>query len=651
MFLPREKKILNMLLKKEKTFTTAELAAELKVDPRTIKADVKKMNEELKVHSCFIRTKRGVGLWLDSDEEGEAYLKSILREQQSYLMPEARKYQVAAELLNASTGRNLGYISMETLANKYFVSKATILNDVNELEPFWKRFGLTCIKKVKYGMCVEGSERQIRLALFDALGQMSEESEFDIYGKTQAVLCDVDVKQVGEIIKAAEKRFKFVLTDLSFHELLIRIAVLLQRTANDHYLEENEEMEPEPQRKEWFVAEFIRERIEECLGRCLPKLELTGLILCLRGLRFQVPMAKVTSREELKVRSPELFEYMMEVLCQIDEKYVLELETDEELACALFSHLECMFYRVESKMYLVNPILQSLKQEMAYEYEIASYLVSRINSKYGIEAADDEIGYITFHIGTAIERNAQRKKKRISATLVCMSGVGSSQFIAVKLKKYFPDLEIKKIISSNVVSELKKEDQDFVISTIPLVLADIFVIQISLFMNDEDIRKIQQYVQTREKRQMDDGLDYSYLKGFWHEEITILGCDLKSKEEVMEVLGNRMFREGYVDEGFVASVFEREKLSDTASGCLVAIPHAFEGHVLKEGIGLMTLKRPVAWGKDKTAQVVFMLALNANTGTDFQKIFKAVFNLTRNFKDVDKILKATSLAKIKNQYL
>lgn len=53
-----------------------------------------------------------------------------------------------------------------------------------------------------------------------------------------------------------------------------------------------------------------------------------------------------------------------------------------------------------------------------------------------------------------------------------------------------------------------------------------------------------------------------------HSEIAMFDCDLKSKEEVIHLLGSRMITEGYVDEGFIDSVFERENLSETALGNL-----------------------------------------------------------------------------------
>ena len=62
-----------------------------------------------------------------------------------------------------------------------------------------------------------------------------------------------------------------------------------------------------------------------------------------------------------------------------------------------------------SKMYTYNPILDAIKKELFYEYEIASFFMSKFTVKYGFNPTEDEIGFITFHIGTSIERMKQKQ--------------------------------------------------------------------------------------------------------------------------------------------------------------------------------------------------------------------------------------------------
>ena len=64
MLLAREKKIVTLLIEHEDKLTTTQIATSLKVSSRTIKADIKKINEELEKHSCSINSHHVVCLFL-----------------------------------------------------------------------------------------------------------------------------------------------------------------------------------------------------------------------------------------------------------------------------------------------------------------------------------------------------------------------------------------------------------------------------------------------------------------------------------------------------------------------------------------------------------------------------------------------------------
>ena len=191
MLLAREKKIVTLLIEHEDKLTTTQIATSLKVSSRTIKADIKKINEELEKHSCRINSQQGVGLWIEYDNhEAKKYLKEVTRDTADlYLSPEVRKYHLAVELLLQDD-----YTSMEVLAKEYYISKATVLNDLNELDELWEHYGVHFIKKVKYGIKVEGNESQIREAELGHVGQaaQADDSNVDLY---------TNVKQAKEFVE------------------------------------------------------------------------------------------------------------------------------------------------------------------------------------------------------------------------------------------------------------------------------------------------------------------------------------------------------------------------------------------------------------------------------------------------------------------
>jgi PTS system galactitol-specific IIA component len=99
-----------------------------------------------------------------------------------------------------------------------------------------------------------------------------------------------------------------------------------------------------------------------------------------------------------------------------------------------------------------------------------------------------------------------------------------------------------------------------------------------------------------------------------------LGMDAENADEVIRNIGGKLLYAGYVREGFVEAVLERERTIPTGLPLSgehnAAIPHTEVGNVIKPGIGLATLVRPVAFhnmvSPEETVDVrlVFVLALD-----------------------------------------
>ena len=111
-------------------------------------------------------------------------------------------------------------------------------------------------------------------------------------------------------------------------------------------------------------------------------------------------------------------------------------------------------------------------------------------------------------------------------------------------------------------------------------------------------------------------------------------------------MGRRLIHEKYVKEGFIESVLKREELAPTSIGDKFAVPHAFEGYVLKTGVGLMTLKKPIVWGNEKV-QIIMMLSIDIREQEQFREIFSELAAITKNKWAIEQILNAERISDIK----
>lgn len=98
-----------------------------------------------------------------------------------------------------------------------------------------------------------------------------------------------------------------------------------------------------------------------------------------------------------------------------------------------------------------------------------------------------------------------------------------------------------------------------------------------------------------------------------------LNMDAKNAEDAIENLGIRLYIDGYVRDTFVDAALAREKKLPTGlplgGEINAAIPHTDIIHVLKPGVAMATLKRPVVFKnmvqpeEDVSVRLVFLLSL------------------------------------------
>ena len=83
---------------------------------------------------------------------------------------------------------------------------------------------------------------------------------------------------------------------------------------------------------------------------------------------------------------------------------------------------------------------------------------------------------------------------------------------------------------------------------------------------------------------------------WFYDENFLMSLEAESKEEAIRVLGNLLYKNGYVKDSFVSAVIAREREFATGlsvEGYGVAIPHTDTHHVIKQTVGVAILKEPI----------------------------------------------------------
>ena len=136
-----------------------------------------------------------------------------------------------------------------------------------------------------------------------------------------------------------------------------------------------------------------------------------------------------------------------------------------------------------------------------------------------------------------------------------------------------------------------------------------------------------------------------------------LGVSISTKEEAINEVGQLLLESGYIEEGYIKSLFGREDISNTYLGNGICIPHGLQENrelILKTGIAVLQIPNGVIWKDGEKAHIVVGIA--AKTDEHIQ-ILAQLTNLLSDeeeakklaiTKDVNDILNALNSEAVEN---
>ena len=79
-----------------------------------------------------------------------------------------------------------------------------------------------------------------------------------------------------------------------------------------------------------------------------------------------------------------------------------------------------MFNRLRNKIYIENPLKDMVKEELAYEFDVATYMAGLFYAEYGIKLGENEICDIALYIGASLSAGAGSEKSGTAKSHDCM---------------------------------------------------------------------------------------------------------------------------------------------------------------------------------------------------------------------------------------
>ncbi|HZG58367.1 BglG family transcription antiterminator, partial [Paenibacillus sp.] len=176
----RQKKIIEALLRASGDLSAGELAGAAGVSARTVHRELPDVEALLGCVGVGLLKKAGAGMRLEGEPERLAALERLLRQADAHeLSPADRRTLLLCELLERDEPAKLF-----ALAHELQVTTPTVTSDLDDVERWAAKDGLTLVRRRGYGVELAGGEARKRRAIARLALETLDES--DVFGLPEA---------------------------------------------------------------------------------------------------------------------------------------------------------------------------------------------------------------------------------------------------------------------------------------------------------------------------------------------------------------------------------------------------------------------------------------------------------------------------------
>lgn len=671
----RTKDIVGELLKTDKTLTIADLARDFKVSERTIRNDLNSINDWLGQNGLSLIALGGSGKIKYKPEIEEVQKFVLENDFYSYkLSKEERRLLMAAILISSSE-----YTTLAGMADMLFVSRVTVINDLDDVKQLISQEDLEVISHSNKGLRVEGAESRKRRMLLLMSRSQREYGQLDFAGSTLNRLMGIDGEEqeiLQKIINEQEHANKSFLTDDSFHELTLYLSILLKRVRQGEYVESQGNMH----NVRYPMASGILKYLSQYCGIVVTEDEVVYLSILLAGLRY---IKKDDFNSDI-VKTQLITRQFIEAVSGTLE---LDFNNDYVFYENLSNHLQSIFEATDI-LFKENPVLRQIldkNKQIGAAVDHDKHIIEKYIRR---PLSSVELTYIAVHICAAMER---KKNKEVSfhVILVCHGGIGTSQLLLERLKKHF-NFRIVDVMPAHEVKRVKKGQADMVISTVRLTDCGIDSVVVTPSLDDTDYLKVGHLIDDiRSRKNLPPRLEKKEItpKGLMnrikpiireyeggnreilldkieeavnryfcvdedeaplfapmlHHLLTAdrirLDVECGDWREAVRASSRRLLEEGVIEGRYVESMIHN--IEENGPYVIIspgfAMPHdAVDAGSVKVGMNLIRLKEPVMFGDEEAEPVRFVCCLSAVDHDRHLRAFFHLVNLLRNpqFKEM-----------------
>lgn len=618
-------KIIHYLLQRNDWVKASELSNYLSVSERQIRKYISTINDKEQI---IISSSQGYKIDKKKYDSFMHKQKHVPTEQ------EKRHKYIIQKLIINSKGYNIF-----DFADELYVSETTIKKDIHIIKSFINKYKLMIVRN-KNIIQLSGNEECMRKLIYSFISDYSFNTQF-FQESFHLFEIQYDYNEIQIKLKDAMKKYRLICNDFSLSNLTIHLIIILNRVESGYQLLENIENEKIIQTNSYRVALIMNDYFMEEYGILFNKSELINISLIIAN---NVSQSNMINYDNLNLRNihnyvdNKYIEITKNIIQQVEENYYL-LPFKESFISKFILHIQNLFFRAHNNFHVRNPLADTIKMSYPLIYDIAVFIAQQIKQNYDIYLNEDEIAFISFHIGSYFEDNSFTKVTRVNCAYIYIEYYDFYKTTLNKICQRFDDkIAITKITSvSDYIDEINPNIDLLILASGINAHFKTKSVYIKPFLDLEDYQKLEEIIDEisyiKQRNELKD-----YILNFFNEQLFYKNPPFIDKDATLLRMTTDLSNLNYTGEDFYNDVLNREALSSTAFHD-IAVPHSLTAKSAhKSFISIALFNEGILWSENKYVHVVAIIGINDNSRRIFSKFFDQLIHMFDNPSNIQKLL-------------
>lgn len=611
-------RILNIMEQKQ-SVTVDYLSEKMDVSSKTIKNDIKEINNSLKGHAIIENKNNSYILYIFDISQYEQLKNEVYMHDDFMNSPNSRTVFIMQKLMNT----DCPYLTDE-LAYDMNIGRTTVNGDLKKLRKMLEGYNIQIEGKTNTGISLKGNELDIR---FFILENMYE----GIYKKYP-----IDLDLIDAIKEIA---LKYELDSVSVEYFLKFFTIMIDRFLKENPIVKLDEKYMElKENSSYIFAKEISDKISKILMTDLPEEEILFISIPIAGMRTPTN-AKTIEMLNIKKDTEELISKIKDI---IKQEMNINIYSEQVMQEFMY-HIKFMINRMKYGFKIRGIDNEEIKNSNSVAYAVAELAADVIEKEEKIDISKEEIALMSVYFGIMIDKSNLEKNKIYRIAIICGTGRISARVVESNLKKIIKNETVMDIYSDSKINSEILNSYDLVVSTVKLnVDTDTEIIYIKDVLDKSELKRKIELLKYSDKKEISviKGMNSIMLSKLDENRFFVLDKSYSYSENVnmmIDILEN----EGHLDSGFKERIRKREEKSSMIFEDTVAFPHTINYASDNIELALGVVPENMVDEKGKYIKLVFLLGLPEDDGDDtiLVRIYDEIIKIASDKKLVNEISK------------